>query len=234
MAPIIGQIAGGTQQAASTAAQAASPFPLPPVLPSSPSVSGRFRQLTQAFVDNPTTTFAGLRGGAEFFSVLAENRAREDQRRVLEARGRGARAELKAFDLQNLARQREVGERARLQSFQRQRQGLRERGSIRARAAETGLLGRTPLRQLNQSLFNEGFDIDTISANREGRIAQSLAERGGVASRTEARLLGLQAQAEGLRPISPFIAGLRIAGAGLQGGLQGEQIRQQRRQFRDI
>jgi hypothetical protein len=175
---------------------------------------------------------AALGGAQQLFGILGQEEQRRATRAGLRAQRAAAVRGLRGFDRQNLARQQEINERAALQKFQRERQGLRTRAGLRARSAETGILGNTPLRQLNAAAFETAFDVGITEANREARISQSLAERDAAAARARSQINLANAQLAGLQPINPFAAALQIGGGALSGGAAGERFSTLRRRFR--
>ena len=180
----------------------------------------------------PQLAFAGLNIISELFSQKQEQQQIIDQRSFIQAQQQAALADLSAFDLQTQAEQTVIGQETSFQDFEREREGLRERGAIRAAIAETGVLGNTPIRQLNQAFFQEALDVGNIAATGSQRIAQSDAARAAEATRTSGRISVLSSQAASLRSPNPFLSGLKIAGAGARGFATGQAFSSARKRFR--
>lgn len=92
----------------------------------------------------------------------------------------------------------------------RAREATIERGRLKAIQGESGLMGNSQDRVMNESYFNEGTDMASIEGNRKASLKQSQLEAKGIAS-------GAQSQMNAIK--RPFLigAGLQIGAAGVQG-----------------
>ena len=74
---------------------------------------------------------------------------------------------------QNAVRQEEINKQSANDSTERARQAEIERGRMRVVAGESGALGASQDRLINDSLFQEGMDVATIESNRQSSIKQT-------------------------------------------------------------
>lgn len=176
--------------------------------------------------------FGGISALSSIFDFRAQQQQAVDQTAFFQAQQAAALSDLQAFDLQSQAAQQNILQETSFEDFTRQRQALRERGSLRAAIAETGVLGNTPIRQLNQAFFQEGLDVGNISGVGQQRVAQSQAQRQAEATRTAGRISVSQAQERSVRSPNPFLAGLSIASSGASGFLFGQSLSSKRKRFR--
>lgn len=115
--------------------------------------------------------------------------------------------------------QRQINEAAAQEKFQRELQGERERGRIRAIQGEAGVEGVTPLTVLNASLLQESMDKQTLESNRSGSIEQTKAVAESIRAKAQARLN--EAEAMGVDRTSGTLS---VINAGIQGYNQGSSF----------
>ena len=79
------------------------------------------------------------------------------------------------YDYNILARrQTEINKKSTMEAMERQRQGLKERAKLTVAMGEAGVSGNSPLRQINNSFLQEGYDKGIIEENRESGIRQTM------------------------------------------------------------
>jgi hypothetical protein len=166
----------------------------------------------------------GVGAGQGILQFLAQRQQASGERSLVRTMSSLERQRLSSFENQTRSKQIQINEAAALEAFQRQRQGLRETGALRARIAETGVLGNTPLRQLNRAAFGQEFDVGLIEANRQGRIAQTIADRDAFAREVSTNLAELNFRRSQISSPNPFLAGLQILSGGVSGFSTGEQL----------
>lgn len=111
-----------------------------------------------------------------------------------------------------LERSRQIDQQANLSSFERSRQALRERARITVAAGEANVGGRSLLRQISNSLFQESFDTGIMETNRQNQQAQNTLQAQGVAAQRQSRT-----NTANSRRINPFLGSLMIAGSAASG-----------------
>lgn len=121
----------------------------------------------------------------------------------MEAANRAAALDYAAL----LERSRQLSQSADLESFERARQALRERAKITVAAGEANVGGRSLLRELSNSLFQESYDIGIHRANLRARQAQTALQAQGVYATNQSRI-----NAASSRMVNPFMSSLMIAG----------------------
>lgn len=162
---------------------------------------------------------AGLKMVGTLFAVSAQNKALGAQAEsVASATLANQREELAQIRL----RQTEEAQATALKKTQRMRQGVKERSTLRARQAESGLSGVSAVRDMVASYIREGEDIGVAEGNLEmtnRNLAQ--AQRTSL-SKAEAGL----AEARGLagRRTGGFPLALQLIGAGVEGYSQGKML----------
>jgi hypothetical protein len=148
---------------------------------------------------NPAAIGIGLSVGSTILGYSQSKKAAKKQEQAsaqAEAEEREALAEqARQTDMQTIE---EMSDRAR--------EAWRERGRLQAIAADSGLEGISQERLLQQSYFNEGFDLTAIDANRD-RVKEQL-KRGVRAAEARGSL-----QRSGIQRPSLIGAGLQIGGA---------------------
>lgn len=97
-----------------------------------------------------------------------------------------------------------------------------ERGRLRVTTGESGLAGNSNDKILEESLFNEGFDIASIEANRQSKNKQALLERKGLIASSQRRL-------NNIKKPSLIGAGLQIAGSAVGAATTFENLTTARR-----
>ncbi|OAM52926.1 hypothetical protein A7981_05695 [Methylovorus sp. MM2] len=112
--------------------------------------------------------------------------------------------ELQAKQVQE--QQKQINANAQDDMSQRAREATIERGRLKAIQGESGLIGNTADRIMNESYFNEESDIASIESNRVNSIKQSSLEAQGLTARTQSELNSIK------RP-SALSAGLQIGTA---------------------
>lgn len=120
-------------------------------------------------------------------------------------------AALRAYNMDILALQ----ERARqtqaaydLEAFERSRQALRERARIAVAAGEAGVGGRSLIRELANSMFQEAYDIGVYRQNLQNRLAQTSLQAQGIGAQAVSRIEAARASR-----INPFLGALMIGGS---------------------
>lgn len=132
-----------------------------------------------------------------------------------QAQSRQAKAEDKATqaayaqDQVDLAEQyRQQNDELNQQQTERTKAALFERGKLNAAYGESGLVGTSLDRILNQSDFNLGTDLSNLEANRSNLTKQTMNEGRGLQNTAQSRFNATT------RP-SKVETGLKIAGAGV-------------------
>jgi hypothetical protein len=152
-------------------------------------------------------------------AALGVGKAIMDIRQTNQQAGATAEAANKAvaIDYQILARrQSEINEQHASEAMERQRVGLKERSKIQVAMGESGVLGNSPLREINDSFLQAGYDTSRIEQNREINI-----------NRTQDMALQSYSQAQGrvnqakASAVNPFLSILKIGMAGASGYMQG-------------
>lgn len=99
-----------------------------------------------------------------------------------------------------------------LDQFERQRQGLRERSKILVAAGEAGLSGATPMRELQNSLLQAGYDVGIMEQSQENALSQSFAEKQGIWAQAKGRTQEAKSMVTKGPGVMDFIgAGLSVA-----------------------
>jgi len=164
---------------------------------------------------------AGVQMATEAMSISAQN-----QMTAANASAQGAYAVEVAKSSYSALNDRAAEENLSIavDKSRRKAQGLRERGTVAARASESGLAGNVAVRDMISSLVWEAQDLGALEAQRE--VTGRQIERQKVAAFTEGlsginRAKAIQKQGT----VSPISAALRIAGAGLEGYSRYEMLR---------
>lgn len=126
-----------------------------------------------------------------------------------------AQAATRAYnmDLQALMeRSRQLQSSFDTQALERSRQALRERAKIAVAAGEANVGGRSLLREISNSLFQESYDIGIQKENLENRQAQTSLQAQGLFAQAQGRFNTAQS-----RRINPFLGALMIGGSAAQG-----------------
>lgn len=113
-------------------------------------------------------------------------------------------------------RQQQIGEQAAQDAFERQRQGLRERGKLMVAMGESGVLGASPLRELENSIFQSDYDKSIIESNRDNAISQTELQKKAIYAEASSRINQARSMST-----NPFLAMLKIGMAGGSGALSG-------------
>ncbi len=120
-------------------------------------------------------------------------------------------------------RQTQINEQAALEAFERQRQSLKEQAKIRVAAGEAGVLGNSPLREVENAMFQGAYDKSIIETNRINQIIQAQQAKQNVYTQVQSRLN----YAESLTT-NPFLGvlqiGSNIGGSFLSGYAIGKQL----------
>lgn len=133
----------------------------------------------------------------------------DSTRRAANQQADAIRANTSANDAALQLQQGQIAEQTTQQMSQRAVEAMRERG--RLTAALGGMGGTTADRVLNESGFNEGQDMATLTANAQSREFQAQNERVAGARHANQELASI-------RQPNLIGAGLQIAGAGLNAG----------------
>lgn len=148
---------------------------------------------------------AGLGAISEFAAIQAQNQqARAQTLAALNA------AYWDRLSLEEQDRQHQ--QRFNLQSFERQRQALRERSTLAVAAGDAGVAGNTVLRQIADSVLQEAYDRSIQRSN----LANARSHTRALAHRTWANLQGRLSAAQASY-VNPFLGALRIGAAGATG-----------------
>lgn len=103
-------------------------------------------------------------------------------------------------------RRQQLSQDASIEATERQRQGLRERSKILVAAGEAGVLGGTsPLRELNTSLINQGYDQSIIGVNLRNQLSDTVVQDRGIAAQNKSRINQAKSSS-----YSPFTSMLKI------------------------
>lgn len=138
-------------------------------------------------------------------SSLAQIQMQNAQAQAEEAAARQAYA----YDMAALQeRARQFQQAFDLEAFERARQGLRERARIAVAAGEAGVGGRSLLREIANSMFQEAYDIGVMQENLENRLAQSELQAQGLFAQAQGRINYAQS-----RRVNPFLGALMIGGS---------------------
>lgn len=83
------------------------------------------------------------------------------------------RANLEAQYQQTAEKQKQINEQAALESHERMKQGMIDRGEARTISGESGALGFSSQRLMADSFMQEGTDLMSIEKNRSNQIKQT-------------------------------------------------------------
>jgi hypothetical protein len=86
---------------------------------------------------------------------------------------RAQRANLEAQYQQTAEKQKQINEQAALESHERMKQGIIDRGEARTISGESGALGFSSQRLMADSFMQEGTDLMSIEKNRSNQIKQT-------------------------------------------------------------
>lgn len=75
-----------------------------------------------------------------------------------------------------------------LEQTERIRQGMRERAMILVSAGESGVSGNSPMRQLNQSLLNQGYDTGILETNQDNYYQDASNQRFNIYTNAKGRV----------------------------------------------
>lgn len=101
-----------------------------------------------------------------------------------------------------------------LEEFERQRQGLRERSKILVAAGEAGLSGATPMRELQNSLMQAGYDVGVMETSQENMQYQARNEKQKIWTDAKSRTQQAKSMVtKGPSPLSLVGAGLSAIGS---------------------
>lgn len=107
--------------------------------------------------------------------------------------------------------------KAQLESFERQRQAIREQSKLLVAAGESGVLGGvSPARAIIDSAMQGSIDVGLINENRENALDQIELKNKQVYAEADTRIKAAKASA-----VSPFMSFLKIGYAGAQGFASG-------------
>jgi hypothetical protein len=118
-------------------------------------------------------------------------------------------------------RGKQINQKATQEALSLKRQALLERGRLSAAQAETGFVGKSPLREMYNMRLKEREALGTLQANTAGALAQNSLDAAKVSTVAQSRYN----EAASMR-VSSLTAGLQIAGSGLEGGASGVQFGQ--------
>jgi hypothetical protein len=105
---------------------------------------------------------------------------------------------------------------ANAEALKLKRQALIERGRLIAAQSETGFIGNSPIRELNNQRLREQEALGTLEVNQANALVQNSRESNKIFSNAQSRFNEAIAGRTG-----GLAAGLMIASGGVQGGVQG-------------
>jgi hypothetical protein len=146
---------------------------------------------------------------AQGTSILQANKTAQAQ---IDSAGVARQADYNAINAQRS----EINQSTTSSALQLQAETMRQRATLRVAQGESGLVGPTQLREIAANRAAEAANLATLEANRSSANAQ-----------VERNLVNVDINAAGRmneansRVLGPLAAGLQIAGAGLQSGVQG-------------
>lgn len=152
---------------------------------------------------------AGLQIMQTTANISAQNRAAVAQAEAANA------AALADYQVLN-TRQMEVDLKTALEETERARQAQREVSQATVMAAESGVAGNTPMRQLADALIQSGYDVGVHEANQEIRQAQIANEKFSVYAQAKGRINQASAAVS-----TPWESGLQMFASALSGAQQG-------------
>jgi hypothetical protein len=137
-------------------------------------------------------------------SFVQQGQQAKSQRRAMEANY--------AQQMDTLQQQyKQTNQQATDEMSARAREAMIERARLRVAGGESGLSGNSNDRIVNESSFNEGFDIASIESNRQNSLRQIENEGKGIRSGNITEMSRIQ------KP-SLIGTGLQIAGAAVDAG----------------
>ena len=140
-------------------------------------------------------------------SAVATGYDMMQQNRLASAQEAAARNAYNA-DMQQLELQAEqTNDEATLEKLERQRQAAREQSRIIASISEVGGLGGSFLSMMANSRLQAGYDTGIMEKNRVNAIQQNKTYQKSIGATYQSRM-----NEAGSRRVSPFMAGLQIAG----------------------
>ena len=89
------------------------------------------------------------------------------------AQSDAARANLESQYAQTAEKQKQINEQSALESHEREKQGMIDRGESRTIAGESGALGFSSDRLMADSFMQQGTDLMSIENNRKNQIKQT-------------------------------------------------------------
>lgn len=112
---------------------------------------------------SPMTMFSIASGVMSFMGGQAQAKAA----------AKAQRANLEAQYQQTAEKQKQINEKAALESNERMRQGMIDRGEARTISGESGALGISSNRLISDSFMQQGMDLMSIEKNRSNQIKQT-------------------------------------------------------------
>lgn len=146
---------------------------------------------------------AAIAGLQAFQTIVQYQQGKKDARSLQEAATAAYENDKVAQQLQN----QQILDASRQEITQRAKSALIERSRLRTAAGESGTVGSSVNRVIQQPNQDAGFDIAAMVGNRESRTMQAHLERQASYARYKSRL-------NQATPPSPLVAGLQIAGIG--------------------
>lgn len=119
-------------------------------------------------------------------------------------------------------REQQAGSQISLEQVRRFRQGVRERGTLASRLADSGVGGGTSIRDAVASVIQEEQDVATLETNRTWMESQSALEKKAAVTRGQSAIN----QSQGLLDQRTTGVGgvLQLIGAGVSGYSQGTML----------
>lgn len=149
--------------------------------------------------------------GGTVLSAQAQNAAAEEEMKNATASANAQQAQLQEQESQ-------INDQAALEKLERQRQAMRERAAIRVNQGEAGVAGATANRELQDTYFQNTYDINIMEQNRKNAVSANRAQAKAVEIEGVGRWKNASA-----RRTSSLATGLQI-GSQIAGGIgQGAQ-----------
>ena len=136
------------------------------------------------------------------------------QNDMAEARGKAVATGASNSNMALANKQQEINSASSLEQLERERQGLRERSTMKVASGEAGSFGNSAVRELANSMFQTSFDTGIMENNRENSIKQTQREK-------EAASASAKSEIAGLNFTGPLMGALQIGAAGAMAGVGG-------------
>lgn len=168
----------------------------------------------------PTTigmlAMAALSAAASMTQASMQQKQQND---VADAEREAASMAARSDRDQLAVRQQQVSEKTSMEVVDRMRQGMRERAAMRLSAGEAGIAGISPIREQASSMLNQAWDTGILAENNQNALMAINAQREDVDATEKGRYNVANAKS-----VDPFMGGLMIGAAGVQGAAQGASM----------